>query len=45
MGGTQTVLEFRAGQRWISEREPELGLGTVLKVTARTVLVEFRASS
>jgi ATP-dependent helicase HepA len=39
-----TTSDFRAGQRWISESEPELGLGTILKVTARTVLVEFKAS-
>ena len=37
--------EFQSGQRWISESEPELGLGMVVKVTTRTVLVEFRASS
>src|SRR5262245_29407604 len=37
--------EFHAGQRWISESEPELGLGSVLKVTPRTVVVEFKASA
>jgi len=36
--------EFHPGQRWISESEPELGLGSILKVTARTVVVEFKAS-
>src|SRR4030095_6925979 len=37
--------EFHAGQRWISESEPELGLGSILRVTTRTVVVEFRASA
>ena len=37
--------EFHAGQRWISESEPELGLGSVLRVTPRTVVVEFKASA
>jgi ATP-dependent helicase HepA len=36
--------EFLTGQRWISESEPELGLGSVLKLTARTVTVEYKAS-
>src|SRR4026208_1085516 len=36
--------EFHPGQRWISESEPELGLGSILKVTARTVVGEFKAS-
>ena len=36
--------DFHPGQRWISESEPELGLGSVLKLTPRTVIVEFRAS-
>ncbi len=35
---------FHRGQRWISESEPELGLGSVLRVTARTVTVVFGAS-
>lgn len=35
---------FHPGQRWISESEPELGLGSVRSVTSRTVIVEFRAS-
>jgi ATP-dependent helicase HepA len=37
--------EFHAGQRWISESEPELGLGSILRVTPRTVVVEFKASA
>jgi ATP-dependent helicase HepA len=36
---------FHPGQRWISESEPELGLGSVRSVTPRTVIVEFRASA
>lgn len=35
---------FQRGQRWISESEPELGLGSVLRVSARTVTIAFRAS-
>jgi ATP-dependent helicase HepA len=37
--------KFHPGQRWISESEPELGLGSVRSVTPRTVIVEFRASA
>src|SRR4051812_20797847 len=36
--------DFKTGQRWISESEPELGLGSVLGVTARTVVICFPAS-
>ena len=36
--------DFHPGQRWISESEPELGLGSILKLTPRTVIVEFKAS-
>lgn len=35
---------FVPGQRWMSESEPELGLGTVLNVAPQQVLVVFRAS-
>ena len=35
---------FQNGQRWVSESEPELGLGLVRRVTARTVTVGFGAS-
>jgi ATP-dependent helicase HepA len=35
---------FHPGQRWISDSEPELGLGAVLRVSDRTVTVVFRAS-
>jgi ATP-dependent helicase HepA len=38
------VENFYPGQRWISESEPELGLGSVGRVTPRTVVVEFPAS-
>jgi ATP-dependent helicase HepA len=37
------VENFHPGQRWISESEPELGLGSVRSITPRTVIVEFRA--
>jgi ATP-dependent helicase HepA len=36
--------EFHPGQRWISESEPELGLGSILRVTPRTVVAEFNAT-
>jgi ATP-dependent helicase HepA len=35
---------FHPGQRWISDSEPELGLGSVLRMTDRTVTVVFPAS-
>ncbi|MCG8429008.1 MAG: hypothetical protein MI754_16755, partial [Chromatiales bacterium] len=35
---------FVAGQRWISDTESELGLGTVLKIEGRTVTIVFLAS-
>lgn len=35
---------FISGQRWISETEPELGLGSVRRVTERTVTLQFGAS-
>jgi len=36
--------DFHPGQRWISESEPELGLGSILRVTDRTVTAIFKAS-
>ncbi|MDB6022896.1 MAG: helicase domain protein, partial [Pedosphaera sp.] len=36
--------KFHPGQRWISESEPELGLGSIRRVTNRTVTVAFGAS-
>src|SRR5262245_57176623 len=35
---------FHPGQRWISESEPELGLGSLSRVTDRTVTVTFKTS-
>jgi len=37
-------VTFSPGQRWISTAEPELGLGTVLRVEGRTVQLAFPAS-
>ncbi|HXS73360.1 MAG TPA: RNA polymerase-associated protein RapA [Rhodanobacteraceae bacterium] len=34
-------MNFIPGQRWISDAEPELGLGTVLRVEGRSVQVLF----
>src|SRR4051812_21921092 len=39
-----TPMAFAPGQRWISTAEPELGLGTVLRVEGRTVQLAFPAS-
>jgi len=39
-----TADNFHPGQRWISESEPELGLGSVRRVTLRTVTIAFGAS-
>lgn len=36
---------FHIGQRWISESEPELGLGAVLRTSPRTVTMLFGAST
>src|SRR5262245_45891058 len=38
-------MPFAPGQRWTSESEPELGLGCVLRITSRTVVVGFSASA
>jgi ATP-dependent helicase HepA len=35
---------FRPGQRWVSESEPELGLGTVNRLSKRTVTIRFGAT-
>src|SRR5215471_7850954 len=37
-------MAFAPGQRWISLTEPELGLGTVLRVEHRTVQLAFAAT-
>src|SRR2546423_2904313 len=39
------ALHFHHGQRWVSESEPELGLGSVLRVNDRTVTLTFNASA
>ncbi|HEY3399671.1 MAG TPA: RNA polymerase-associated protein RapA [Geothrix sp.] len=39
------TTRFHQGQRWISEGEPELGLGEVRGVTARMVTLVFAASA
>src|SRR5262245_30213892 len=36
--------EFHPGQRWISDSEPELGLGCIVQVTHRRVIAAFHAS-
>src|SRR5512134_1365643 len=38
------MMEFRPGQRWFSSAEPELGLGTVLRVSGRQVQIVFTGS-
>lgn len=41
---TFVMRVFLPGQRWLSETEPELGLGMVLSATAQQVTVVFRAT-
>ncbi|CCK81120.1 SNF2-related protein [Desulfobacula toluolica] len=36
--------QFITGQRWISQAEPELGLGTLIKVNDRTISIRFDSS-
>lgn len=36
--------EYQKGQRWVSESEPELGVGVVVDVSAGRVFLLFRAS-
>ncbi len=38
------MTDYRPGQRWISDAETELGIGTILMLDERTVTVLFRAS-
>ncbi|MEO8161543.1 MAG: hypothetical protein ABI588_08995, partial [Arenimonas sp.] len=38
------MLDFRPGQRWFSSAEPELGLGTVLRLSGRQVQLVFTGS-
>ena len=40
-----TSDNFHPGQRWVSESEPELGLGSVRRVSDRTVSIEFGATN
>ncbi len=44
MSARTTSPVIVAGQRWMSEAEPELGLGTVVAVDVRTVIIEFAAA-
>ncbi|MGH8215406.1 MAG: RNA polymerase-associated protein RapA, partial [Rhodanobacteraceae bacterium] len=37
-------MDYTPGQRWLSEAEPELGLGTVLRIDDRAVQVLFAKS-
>lgn len=37
-------MAFAIGQRWISEAEPELGLGTLVEVDGRQIEIAFRAT-
>lgn len=37
-------MDFIPGQRWVSEAEPELGLGTILRVDDRAIQVLFAKS-
>ena len=37
-------MPFKLGQRWISDTESELGLGTVVAMDARTVTLLFPAT-
>ena len=36
--------DFHPGQRWISDSEPELGLGTIIEATPRRVTAAFKGS-
>ena len=38
------MQNYLSGQRWISETEPELGLGLVVDITPRTVQVLYHAA-
>ena len=43
-GHVELQKDFHPGQRWISDTEPELGLGSILAVTPRRVTAVFKAS-
>jgi len=38
------MTEYRPGQRWISEAEPELGLGLIVDVSPRILAIHFGAA-
>ena len=38
-------MTFALGQRWISDTESDLGLGTVVAMDARTVTLMFAATA
>ena len=42
--GVVRYMAFALGQRWISDTESDLGLGTVVELDARTVTLMFAAS-
>ena len=42
---TEIKGKFIPGQRWISDSEPELGLGIILEIGFREVKISFRASN
>ncbi len=42
---TEIKGKFVPGQRWISDSEPELGLGIILEMGFREVKISFRASN
>lgn len=44
MMNTNELLTFCPGQRWVSEAEPELGLGVILQVEGRRVTLNFPAT-
>ena len=44
LAGYNAPMHYVPGQRWISNAEPELGLGTVLRVEGRTVQLAFPAT-
>ncbi|MEX2333204.1 MAG: hypothetical protein WD600_03040, partial [Pseudohongiella sp.] len=43
MTQTNKLKEFAPGQRWISDTEPDLGLGMVTETDHRTVTLDFSA--
>lgn len=37
-------MEFVVGQRWVSQAEPQLGLGLVIETDGRHITLSFPAS-